>query len=71
MDGMSGETITRYVLRCDGGCGTERGSNGEYANAMEARAAAYGEGWRFPSKMRADGKPSARTRDLCPKCQQA
>lgn len=38
---MSGKTITRYVLTCDGGCGTKRGAQGEYETAMDARASAY------------------------------
>lgn len=64
---MSGRTITRYVLTCDG-CGTERGNEGGYENAMEARAAAYADGWRYPSKTRKGGAPSTRTCDVCPKC---
>jgi len=34
-----------------------------------ARASAYADGWRFPSKTRADGRDSVRHRDLCPACQ--
>jgi hypothetical protein len=65
---VSGKTITRYVLKCDGECGTERGANGEYENAMEARAAAYADGWRFPSKTTMNGKTSAQSCDVCPEC---
>jgi hypothetical protein len=65
---MSGETVTRYVLKCDGGCGIELGRSGEYENAMEARADAYGKGWRFPGQVKKGGAPSTRTSDVCPEC---
>jgi hypothetical protein len=65
---MSGKTITRYMLKCDGPCGQERGGGGEYENAMEARAAAYAEGWRFPSKVLMNGKTATSSSDVCPDC---
>jgi hypothetical protein len=64
---MAGKTITRYLLTCDG-CGLQRGTKGEYENAMEARAAAYSDGWRFPGKVRMNGETSARSCDVCPAC---
>lgn len=56
------------VLVCDG-CGVEVGSNGEFRNAMEARAHAYGLGWRFPSVVNKDGSFHASSaNDVCPEC---
>lgn len=55
------------ILICDG-CYKELGSNGEYRSAMEARAAAYGRGWRFPPTVRANGTEGGRVSDACPDC---
>lgn len=56
------------VLICDG-CQTEIGNGGEYRSAMDARAAAYAAGWRFPPKVKANGTASAVTSDVCPDCE--
>lgn len=66
---MSGQVITRYVLKCDG-CGNTvpEGHNGEFANAIEARAAAYAANWRFPSRTRVNGQPGRESSDVCPSC---
>lgn len=61
---MSGYTITKYVLTCDG-CGAERP---EAQTATEARGAAYADGWRFPPQAKANGKPSSNASDVCPDC---
>lgn len=61
---MSGYTITKYVLVCDG-CGTERP---EAQTATEARGAAYADGWRFPPQTKSDGRPSSNASDVCPDC---
>jgi hypothetical protein len=61
---VSGRTITRYVLACDG-CRTELP---EAQTATEARGAAYAAGWRFPPQLKADGSPSSNASDVCPKC---
>lgn len=61
---MSGRTITRYVLACDG-CGKEMP---EAQSATEARAAGYSDGWRFPPQAKADGSTSSNASDVCPAC---
>lgn len=66
---MSGKTITRYRVTCDGGCGKTRGDEGQFANAMEARAALYAAGWRFPPKIIRTGRVSPHHySDVCPDC---
>lgn len=64
MASVSARVVTRLILVCDG-CGTEFD---EHPNATEARAAAYGAGWRYPSKVKANGTQATRTSDVCPKC---
>lgn len=61
---MSGRTITKYVLGCDG-CRTEMP---EAQSATEARGAAYADGWRFPPQVKADGSTSSNANDVCPAC---
>jgi hypothetical protein len=61
---MSGKTITKYVLACDG-CASEMP---EAQTAIEARGAAYAAGWRFPPQTKADGSPSSTASDVCPDC---
>lgn len=61
---MSGRTISKYVLACDG-CGTEMP---EAQTAVESRGAAYAAGWRFPPQTKANGSPSSLACDGCPKC---
>lgn len=62
---MSGRTITKYVLACDG-CGVEREP---FESATEARAEAYNAGWRFPAQLTESGSTSSRASDECPACQ--
>jgi hypothetical protein len=64
---MTGRNLYRYVITCDG-CGMTRGADGEFASSMEARAAVYSEGWRFPPKIRKDGNLAAVASDVCPTC---
>jgi hypothetical protein len=60
-------TVTRIVLECDG-CGATFGGPIGQANPMEARAAAYAEGWRFPNRVGRDGGLVSSTNDACPAC---
>lgn len=64
---MTGRTITRYVLECDG-CDATIGSDATFDNATEARCEAYAQGWRFPPALNPQGKTSKRLSDACPKC---
>lgn len=65
---MSTLAMTRYLLECDG-CQTTMGTeSGGLRSALEARAAAYSEGWRFPPQLRADGTLGVNASDVCPKC---
>jgi hypothetical protein len=65
---MSTEAMTRYVLVCDG-CGAKHSqADGGHRSAIEARAAAYSDGWRFPPHVRKGGKPGSTTSDACPEC---
>lgn len=66
---MAGRTVTHYEITCDG-CGEVRGVEAEHRTAIEARAAVYAEGWRFPPKARMNGAgPSkGQVSDVCPKC---
>ncbi|MFC9973623.1 hypothetical protein ACFVH6_22280 [Spirillospora sp. NPDC127200] len=60
--------VIRVVLECDG-CQTVFGAPYGCVNAMEARGAAYAEGWRFPSLINRDnGKPMSASSDVCPTC---
>jgi hypothetical protein len=61
---MSGRQVMRFVLCCDG-CGKERT---EAASAIEARASAYADGWRFPARARTNGSASPKASDVCPPC---
>lgn len=63
---MSSRFLSTMVLICDG-CGAELMHTG---SAVETRARAYGEGWRFPNKQTKYGKASERTHDVCPACQE-
>jgi hypothetical protein len=56
--------VYRHVLICDG-CEAELP---EAATATESRAAAYVAGWRFPSRVKVDGKPAMDSSDVCPAC---
>jgi hypothetical protein len=61
---MSGRTITRYILICDG-CGKELE---EAASSVEARAAAWSQGWRMPPRVKLNGHLASRSDDVCPHC---
>jgi hypothetical protein len=39
-----------------------------FSSLTEARAAAYGQGWRFPNRITTQDKPAAATSDACPAC---
>jgi len=75
---MSGKTISRHMLTCDGGCETTIGENGEYPTAVDSRAAAAERGWVIVPKIRSNGKPadmpddprraSQYFSDVCPDC---
>lgn len=64
---MSTLTFSRYVLQCDG-CKARHGEPDGHNSAHEARIAAYIDGWRYPSMVRADGTIGTRTSDVCPAC---
>lgn len=66
---MSTFHINALILRCDG-CGTALLNEQQFTSAIEARAVAYNEGWRFPPQLsRTKGKPLGnRTSDVCPAC---
>jgi hypothetical protein len=55
------------ILICDE-CGSELGADGRFRSAMEARAAAYGAGWRFPPALSSSGSEGSRSHDACPDC---
>ncbi|MEU3162931.1 hypothetical protein [Streptosporangium sp. NPDC006930] len=67
---MSGRTVTRYRLLCDGCEAIVPGShNGEFESAIEARGAAYAAGWRFPPRLRVNGRAKVKeVSDVCPEC---
>lgn len=62
---VGSRTITSVILICDG-CRVEL--PGEHRTGIEARAAAYSEGWRFPARLRAKGADGTRASDVCPTC---
>lgn len=64
---MATRTISYHTLVCDG-CDVPFGRDVHYASVIEARAAAYGEGWRFPQRRRANGAESTTVNDVCPTC---
>lgn len=64
---MSSYPTTRWILVCDG-CEEEHGAPTGHLTALEMRAAAYADGWRFPARVKANGDPSKQTNDVCPKC---
>ncbi|MGI5162772.1 hypothetical protein ACQEU3_47200 [Spirillospora sp. CA-253888] len=60
--------VVRVVLECDG-CQAIYGAPTGVASDTEARAAAYNDGWRFPTLVsRTTGKPMRGTSDVCPAC---
>lgn len=64
---MGSLTIVRYLIECDG-CQAKFGTREGFENLMEARAAAYAEGWRFPAQVGAKGQTIATFSDACPAC---
>jgi hypothetical protein len=65
---MATRTISYHTLVCDG-CEAPFGRDIYYASVIEARAAAYGDGWRFPERYKANGGESKSVNDVCPKCE--
>jgi hypothetical protein len=59
--------VSRIVLECDG-CGETFGGPIGLMNPMEARAAAYAHGWRFPNRINRHGELISSTNDACPAC---
>jgi len=64
---MAGLALQVYVISCDG-CETIFGAPNGFVSSMDARAAAYGEGWRFPNQITKTGAPGRTTSDVCPEC---
>lgn len=64
---MATVTISRYLIECDG-CHVIFGNRDGFASQMEARAVAFPEGWRFPSKVDVKGNAANASSDVCPKC---
>lgn len=67
---MSTRARTFYTVTCDGNHQKEaQFLDPTFASAIEARAAAYGIGWRFPPKLLGDGSQSpTQVSDVCPEC---
>lgn len=59
--------ITQIMLECDG-CGAWYGWPSPFDNPAEARAVAYGDGWRYPHQVGTKGRSLGITSDVCPKC---
>lgn len=60
--------VVRQHLECDR-CGALLGNEGVgYESPMDARAAAYAAGWRFPNRVGKSGNKLKITSDLCPAC---
>lgn len=57
----------RSFLVC-AGCKEEHGLPDGHRSAVEARAAAYTDGWRFVPRVRVTGRVSMETDDVCPAC---
>jgi hypothetical protein len=64
---MASHTMQAVYLLCDG-CGKALGEDGRFRSAVEARAGAYAEGWRYPPSITPRGKPGNRTHDVCAEC---
>lgn len=64
---MATRTLSYRILVCDG-CEKEFGRAMNFASLIEARAAAYGEGWRFPPRVRTTGAEAKQVSDVCPGC---
>lgn len=64
---MASLHIAMYLIECDG-CSKVFGAPQGYPSSTEARAAAYGDGWRFPNQVTKAGKTANTTSDVCPGC---
>lgn len=64
---MTSLTFVRYLIQCEG-CQAIFGSREGFESLTEARASAYGAGWRFPSQLTVKGSPSNRDSDVCGEC---
>jgi hypothetical protein len=65
------EVMTYSVLVCDGCAVTypEKKDDENHLNPISVRAAAYGAGWRYPSRINVNGLPARdRASDVCPAC---
>lgn len=67
---MSTQARTFYTVTCDGKHASPvRFLDPTFSSSIEARAAAYGTGWRFPPKLLGDGTQSpTQVSDVCPDC---
>lgn len=67
---MSAKARTFYTVTCDGTHGIPvQFLDPTFSSSIEARAAAYSEGWRFPAKLLGDHSPSpTQVSDVCPAC---
>lgn len=64
---MSTRVLCLHTLVCDG-CGAVFGREPGFGSTIEARAAAYSAGWRFPEKVRVSSGPSRTVNDVCQEC---
>lgn len=64
---MGSVQIMRAMVDCDG-CKAIFGLPDGFDSGMEARAAAYAVGWRFPNQVTKAGKALSGTSDVCPVC---
>lgn len=64
---MAALHINSVVLQCDG-CATKLNDGEVFRSPLEARAAAYAAGWRYPAMLSKTGKPLQRASDACPTC---
>ncbi|MEA5366045.1 hypothetical protein VA596_41410 [Amycolatopsis sp., V23-08] len=66
---MAALTFQLTVISCDGGeCEAVFGTPDGFLSAMDARAAAYAAGWRFPNHTTRSGNAARTTSDVCPVC---
>lgn len=64
---MAGLKLVVNLLECDG-CAALFGAPNGYGSPMDARAAAYQKGWRFPNQVTSKGNAANTTSDVCPSC---
>lgn len=64
---MGTVVVTRNMVGCDG-CGAVYGLPEGYGSPMEARAAAYADGWRYPNQVTKTGAAIKAVSDVCPAC---